>query len=90
VIPSNSEKILSIICDNLVFLDSMMFLSASSSTLIQNLAEDKDNWLSNFSPLIQAFGIEKAKFVLRKGIYFYDNASNLSVLNLQRINFLTL
>jgi hypothetical protein len=58
-IPVNSEKFLSIVCDKYVFLDSMMFLSASLDELVRNLlgsSPTKDYFKNNFKVLDQVFG----------------------------------
>ena len=78
VIPSNSEKYISIMCDDFIFLDSTLFLNASLSTLVENLktftdeSNVVDEYEAKFNPLIEAFGFEKAVALSRKGVYPYD------------------
>ena len=71
VIPTNSEKYISIICENFLFLDSMMFLNASLETLVENL-KDKKEFSQVFKYLVDAYGGKKAKLFSRKGVYCYD------------------
>lgn len=81
VIPSNSEKYISILCDDIVFLDSTLFLNVSLSTLVNNLksfteGEDVVNQFEEkFAPLIQIYGFEKAVKLSRKGCYPYSYMS---------------
>lgn len=77
VIPSNSEKFISIICDNFVFLDSTLFLNEKLSTLVSNLkgkiqVDVVEDFEMKFAPLIDIFGFEKAVALSRKGVYPYD------------------
>jgi hypothetical protein len=74
-IPVNSEKFLSIICDKYVFLDSMMFLSASLDELVRNLlgsSPTKDYFKNNFKVLDQVFGSDLGMKLARKGVYPYE------------------
>ena len=68
VIPTNSERYLSIMVDNLKFIDSIQFMNASLSELVENLEEK--GW-EYFSILEQVFGA-KAQFLTRKGVFPYD------------------
>ena len=77
IIPTNSEKYLSIICDNFYFLDSMMFLNASLDSLVQNL-HSKNDFKGSFLYLIEAMGEKKAKLLSRKGVYCYDYINSFS------------
>lgn len=84
VIPSNMEKYISIICDSFVFLDSLMFMNSSLSTLVSDLKDDaltsgKDE-LENFPILTSAFGNEKGRIFCRKGVYCYDYVDSLKKL----------
>lgn len=87
VIPSNTEKYMSIICDDFVFLDSLMFLNSSLSTLVENLrqpdknADEGKDFQSKFSILIENYGIKKAKILSRKGVYPYDYMSSFDKFN---------
>ncbi len=77
VLPSNSEKYMSILCDDFVFLDSTLFLNASLATLVDNLKSTSteidvvQDFEDKFGPLIDAFGFEKAADLSRKGVYPY-------------------
>ena len=66
VIPTNTEKYLSIQVDGLVFIDSLQFLMGSLDSLVKNLAKDK------FGILDQVFGSENSKLLQRKGCYPYE------------------
>ena len=75
VIPTNQEKYLSIICDKFIFLDSLQFLNAPLSELVQilkNDAERNNNFSELFSPLVQIYGEKHARLLARKGVYMYD------------------
>ncbi|OXA46815.1 hypothetical protein Fcan01_18494 [Folsomia candida] len=71
VIPSNSEKYMALLCENYVFLDSFLFLTASLDTLTNDLLLG-NNFEQDFKPLIQIFGQGAAKEMSRKGIYMYE------------------
>lgn len=87
VIPSSSEKYISILCDNFVFLDSTLFLNASLATLVSNLkntpqnVDAVDDFEEKFNPLISIFGFEKAVTLSRKGIYPYDHMNSFDRFN---------
>ncbi|OXA47874.1 hypothetical protein Fcan01_16837 [Folsomia candida] len=72
VIPSNSEKFMSIITDNFYFVDSLLHLNESLNTLTENLANKDEPFESKFSPLVQIFGQSKAELLSRKGFYPYE------------------
>ena len=66
VIPTNTEKYLSIQVDRIIFLDSLQFLPESLDTLVSNLSTEK------FSLLESVFGKEHSKLLQRKGCYPYE------------------
>ena len=68
VIPTNSERYLSVFVDNLKFIDSLQFMNASLSDLVENL--ESKGW-DGFSILEQVFG-SKASLLTRKGVFPYD------------------
>ena len=69
VIGKNLETYTAIRVGPLIFKDSYQFLGASLEVLVENLkieGEDK------FKYLIDEFGEEKAKLLMRKGEFCYD------------------
>jgi len=84
VIPSNSEKFLSIITSKFYFVDSLMHLSASLSKLVENLNpldSPRKEFQKTFSPLIKVFGKSKAKALSRKGVYPYEYMTSFQKFN---------
>jgi hypothetical protein len=72
VIPSNSEKFMSISTADFYFVDSLMHLNESLDTLVANLVNKKEPFDIKFDPLVQVFGHTKAKELSRKGVYPYE------------------
>jgi len=70
VIPSNSEKFMSVQVNNIRFLDSLQFLPQGLGTLVDTLT--KGNLSSSFSILEQCFPKELCPLVKAKGIYPYE------------------
>ena len=72
--------------NNLVFIDSMLFMTSSLDKLAKNLS-DKD-----FKYLSEEFSGEKLELVKKKGVYSYEYFSNFekfkNVSCLILINFL--
>ena len=69
-IPNNMEKYISFSIGNLRFIDSLQFLNASLSTLVDNLACEGSH---KFSSLKQHFPTPtQHELLLRKGIYPYS------------------
>lgn len=87
MIPSSSEKYISIICNTFVFLDSTLFLNASLATLVSNLkippagVDALEDFEKKFNPLISVFGFEKAVVLSRKGVYPYDAMTSFKNFN---------
>ena len=52
--------------NNLVFIDSMLFMNSSLDKLVKNLSD------SDFKCLSEVFSGEKLQLVKRKGIYPYE------------------
>lgn len=79
-IPINTEKFKMVRLDNLVFLDSLAFLSASLDKLVLNLRVSNHD----FPILKQWVGDdeEKLKLLLRKGVYCYEYMTDMSKLKL--------
>lgn len=72
VIPTNSEKYLSVtIDDKIVFLDSYQFLSASLETLVENL---KQEGLKKFDIISQVFNKSKINLLNESLIYNYSDS----------------
>jgi len=74
-IPFNSEKFLSVICDDFYFLDSMMFLATSLDELVKNLKNDyqtDEEFEKRFNIMVQFFGLDLSKLLSRKGVYPYE------------------
>ena len=67
VIPNGLEKYMSFtLNNNIVFIDSMLFLNSSLDKLIKNLGDEDFKYLS------EVFSGEKLELVKKKGIYPYD------------------
>jgi len=73
VIPTNTEKYMSVTIDCLRFIDSLQFMNCSLSQLVINLKNKKTD---AFSILEEVFGKKKSKFLTRKGVYPYDYISS--------------
>ena len=73
VIPTNTEKYMSVTIDRLRFIDSLQFMNSSLSQLVENLKGKKTN---GFYILEEVFGVEKSKLLMRKGVYPYDYISS--------------
>ena len=65
VIPNGLEKYMSFSLNNLVFIDSMLFMNSSLDKLVKNLSN------SDFKYLRESFIVEKLELVKKKGIYPY-------------------
>ena len=71
VIPSGLEKYMSFsLNSNMVFIDSMLFMSFSLDKLVKNLIE------GDFKYLSEAFSGEKSELVKKKGAYTYEYFSS--------------
>ena len=66
VIPNGLEKYMSFSLNNLVFIDSILFMNSSLDKLVKNLSD------SDFKCLSEVFSGEKLKLVKKKGIYPYE------------------
>ena len=66
VIPNGLEKYMSFSLNNLVFIDSMLFMNSSLDKLVKNLSD------SNFKCLSEEFSGEKLELVEKKGNYHYE------------------
>ena len=65
VIPNGLEKYMSFSLNNLVFIDSMLFMNSRLDKLVKNLSE------SDVKCLSEVFSGEKLELVKKKGIYPY-------------------
>lgn len=75
IIPSNnSTKFMGFKVDELLFLDTYNFMPMSLDNLVKTL-DDKDE---NFKLLYDTFG-KKARYLKRKGVFFYDYLTSFSV-----------
>ena len=73
VIATNMEKYLSFTLGNqLVFIDSIQFMSSSLGALVDNLPEDQLRHLS------ESFSGEELMLVSRKGVYPYEHMDSFS------------
>ena len=71
VIPNGLEKYVAFfLSKNLVFIDSMQFMSSSLDKLVKNLSD------KNFKYLIEEFGSENLELLKQKGAYPYDYMSS--------------
>ena len=77
VLAENLETFISFKVGSVTFKDSLRILGASLDTLTNNLATINP---ANFKCLIKHFGIQKASFLTRKGVfpYSYINTENLN------------
>ena len=69
VIAENLETFISFKVGSVIFKDSLRILGASLSTLTDNLANINT---ANFKCLIKHFGLQKASFLTRKGVFPYS------------------
>ena len=68
-IPNNAEKYISFSIDNLDFIDSLQFMTASLEKLVSNLSKTGPE---SFSILRKHIDSDKVSLLLRKGVYPYD------------------
>ena len=73
VIPTNTEKYMSVTIDSLRFIDSLQFMNSSLFELVDNLKQKGGN---GFRLLKKVFGVSKARLLTRKGVYPYDYISS--------------
>ena len=72
-IPLNVETYVSFSFQNLRFIDSLQFFSASLESLVENLKPDKENLDYNFRYFFSEFKIkEDAKSLIQKNLYPND------------------
>ena len=64
VIPNGLEKCMSFSLNNLVFIDSMLFMNSSLDELVKNLGSEDFKYLS------EIYSGEKLELVQKKGEYF--------------------
>ena len=82
VIPNGLEKYMSFSLNNLVFIDSMLFMNSSLDKLVKNLSD------SNFKCLSEIFSGEELELVQKQEIYPYEYTSSFK--NLKKANWLIL
>ena len=70
VIPNGLEKYMSFSLNNLVFIDSVLFMNSNLDKLVKSLSD------SDFKCLSEIFSGEKSELVKKKGIYPYEYFSN--------------
>ena len=81
-IPLNIEKYMSISFQNLRFIDSLQFLSASLESLVENLKTDIEHLEYNFRYFFAEFDSkEEAECLLQKNVYPYDYVDTEEKLN---------
>jgi len=73
VIPTNTEKYMSVSIESLRFIDSLQFMNASLSELVENLRKKGGG---GFQILEKVFGTSNSKLLTRKGVYPYDYISS--------------
>ena len=67
VIPNDLEKYMSFtLNNNIVFIDSMLFMKSSLMKLAKNLSDDDFKYLS------EEFSGEKLELAMEKGVYPYE------------------
>ena len=67
VIPNALEKYMAFFLNkNLVFIDSMQFMSSNLDKLVKNLSDE------NFKYLVEEFGFDNLKLLKQKGDYPYE------------------
>ena len=66
VIPNGLEKYISFSLNNLVFIDSMLFMNSSLGKLVKNLSD------SDFKYLVKEVSGEKSGLDKKLGIYPYE------------------
>lgn len=85
VVPHNSEKFLSIIGPTYYFIDSFMFLQSSLDSLVTDMLKDtpvdSPDFVTNFTLMVQCFGLNKAKELSRKGVYPYEYMDSFEKFN---------
>ena len=80
VIPNGLEKYMAFFFNkNLVFIDSMQFMSSSLDKLVKNLS-DKD-----FKYLIEEFGFENLELLKQKGVYPYEYMNSFERFNEKKL-----
>jgi hypothetical protein len=68
-IPNNTEKYISFSVGNLVFIDSLQFLSSSLERLVDNLSKEGDEKFKILNKYVES---DKVPYLLRKGVYPYE------------------
>ena len=81
-IPNNMEKYISFSMDNLDFIDSYQFLSASLGQLVDNLAKEGSDKFKHLKQYMKtnypAVPFDQLCLLLRKGVYPYDYIDDLT------------
>ena len=79
IVPETIEKFKSVSTEHFIFIDSFSFLSSSIEKLVESAKEEGEDC---FMLLKKHFPDSKQfQMLLRKGIYFYDYASDFKVFN---------
>ena len=77
VIPNGLEKQIAFTLNkNLVFIDSMQFISSSLEKLVKNLLDD------DFKYLTEEFGSKKLELLKQKGAYPYEYMDSFKRFNI--------
>jgi uncharacterized C2H2 Zn-finger protein len=78
----NSEKFRTLTLNSFVFLDSLSFLSASLSELVNDLTQNKDHKFTILDQLnLYGENEEKKKnLIIRKGVYPYESVTGIEML----------
>ena len=72
MIPTNTEKYMSLTLDNLLFIDSFSFLATGLEKLVENLATGGMDKFPNLHADFPGVSAEKMKLLVRKGVFPYD------------------
>jgi hypothetical protein len=86
ILPKTTEKFLSFSIDNIKFLDSFQFLSASLETLVNNLKNSNADFPISRKIFEKRFGKLNGKIfnlLLRKGLYPYEFIDSFEKFNLK-------
>lgn len=77
IVPETIEKYKSVSTEEFIFIDSFNFLSSSIEKLVEDLKKEGSEC---FTRLKKHFPVDKQfQLLLRKGVYFYDYASDFKV-----------
>lgn len=79
IIPHNTEKFTSIITKNYIIIDTFLHTTSSLEGLVDSLEPStisNEEFIEKFKPMVDIFGLKKAKLLSKKGIYPYEYMSS--------------